>query len=166
MPHTEFVHEGVPWETTQTCPHLPQLFTSFVVLTSHTTPSASQSAKPAAQLVIPHLPALQLGVPPAVGHTVPHALQLSVSDATEVSQPFRGLLSQSLKPALHVIVQAEATQPGVPLIAAQLFPHAVQLFASVLVFVSQPLVGSPSQSANGAVQVSTWHAPPVQTEVA
>jgi hypothetical protein len=44
--------------------------------------------------------------------------------------------------------------------------HAPQLSTSTLVFVSQPFVGTPSQSPNGAVQVSMRHAPPAQLALA
>src|SRR5450432_3181217 len=103
MPHNPFAQAGVPCETTQGLPHLPQLFTSLVSVVSQMTPSASQSPRPAAQLVIPQTPALQLGVPPTDAHTLPHLPQLSVSVVTEVSQPFERSLSQSLKPASQSI---------------------------------------------------------------
>jgi hypothetical protein len=52
------------------------------------------------------------------------------------------------------------------LVPGQTLPHMVQLLVSVLVLTSQPLVGSPSQSAYGGVHVPTTQAPPLQVEVA
>jgi hypothetical protein len=55
------------------------------------------------------------------------------------SQPFAALASQFAKGAVHAAtVQALAAQPAVPFATEQTFPQAPQLFASVLVLVSQP----------------------------
>src|SRR5450432_3634398 len=92
--------------------------------------------------------------------TVPQPPQLFTSWLTSFSQPFWRLSSQSAKPASHVIWQADSAQNGAPLTAGQVAPHAPQLAASVLVFTSQPSLGSPLQSANGGMQLSTLHTPP------
>jgi hypothetical protein len=52
------------------------------------------------------------------------------------------------------------------LIAEQAVPQALQFSGSLLVFTSQPFVGSPSQSAKGAMHVAIVQLPPVQAAVA
>jgi hypothetical protein len=94
--------------------------------------------------VTPHVPLTQFGVPPAGGQTLPHVLQLFTSELTFASQPFAGLLSQSLKPALHAGTQTPPVHCVVPCPFVHASPQAPQ-FAVVLSGVSQPLRVSPSQ---------------------
>jgi hypothetical protein len=86
-------------------------------------------------------------------------LQLFTSELTFASHPFAGLLSQSLKPELHVGTQAPPVHVVVPCPFVQVRPQAPQ-FEIVLSGVSQPFFGFPSQSPKPAPQVGT-QAPPV-----
>ncbi len=90
---------------------------------------------------------------------MPHEEQCDTSFVKSTSQPFARESSQSAKPALHVIWQTLFAQYGVPLIAPHAVPQPPQLPASAEVLVSQPLLGSPSQSAYGAVHLSITHFP-------
>jgi hypothetical protein len=165
--HADATHEGVACGTTQAEPQPPQLST-LVVVSVGQVPSAfgSQSPSPGRQLLTPHNPFVHVAEPSVVSHTLPHVPQLLTSALVFFSQPLTVLASQSEKPAVQVIWQAEATHEGVPLVLGQTLPHVVQLLASMLVLTSQPLVGSPSQSAKGGVHVPTMQAPPLQVEVA
>jgi len=81
-----------------------------------------------------------------------------VFEATH-SHPSAHLPSKSTKPAAHPPavmlhtplahwVPFALTLPAAPpQVTLQLLPHVPQLFGSVAVFTSQPLLGSPSQSA-------------------
>ena len=70
-----------------------------------------------------------------------------------VSHPLAVLPSQSPKPALQVTRQTPAEHDADPLLPSQDRPQPPQLGALVRVSASQPVVGSPSQSANPASQV-------------
>ena len=79
--------QGCP--TGQTLPHTPQLLMSD---RASTQPGPQRSCAPAQPEIHRPIAASQLGVPPV--HRTPQAPQ-SVSVMTDVSQPFRGSLSQS-----------------------------------------------------------------------
>jgi hypothetical protein len=64
-----------------------------------------------------------------------------------VSQPFDEFESQSPQPEAHSMLQTPAVQTGVPWVEGQMISQPPQLSVLVAVFVSQPLPGSPSQSA-------------------
>jgi len=116
------------------------------------------------QLLMLHTPTVHFAEPPVVSQTWPQPPQLLTFLLVSVSQPLAGpltALSQSEKPPMHVMRHCELAHDGVPLMAEHTEPQAPQLAASVVVFTSQPLLGSPSQSAKGAVQVSTAHFPPL-----
>jgi len=57
------------------------------------------------------------------------------------------------------MVQPPFTQPGVPFVALQTFPHVPQLTGLAPVFVSQPLPAAPSQSAKLPEQLATVQVP-------
>ncbi len=83
------------------------------------------------------------------------------------SQPLAALPSQSAKPALQVYAQRPAAHSTALLArAAHAVPQAPQLRASVSVLVSQPLVGSRSQSEKVPVHAPTAHEPFMQAGVA
>jgi hypothetical protein len=94
-------------------PHVPQ----FVVVESDASQPfdtwASQFPNPVLH-VMPHTPAVQLGVPPAVLHDCPHAPQSLTVLAVSVSQPLFLLPSQSLKAPVQTGTQAPVTQLVVP----------------------------------------------------
>ncbi len=72
--------------------------------------------------------------------------QLDVSVSVLVSQPFCGFPSQSSHPALHTGWQVPPAQlVDAALVVAQTLPQPPQLLALVSVWVSQPLLRSPSQ---------------------
>ena len=81
-----------------------------------------------------------------------------VSSAT--SQPLAALPSQLPKPAEHDTEHAPRLHEAVPFVPLQAVPHAPQFPALVCVFVSQPLLGLPSQLAKFGEQLGT-HAPEV-----
>jgi hypothetical protein len=101
------------------------------------------------------LPDAQLVVPFWFVHCLPHAPQLLVLVLMLVSQPFAVLASQSLNPELQLGVQFPLRQLVVPLAFVQVAPQVPQLVALVLMLVSQPLLGLPSQSAVPAAHTGT-----------
>jgi hypothetical protein len=119
----------------------------------------SQLTNPALQLasaVVLHAPAAQAASPLATPHARPHAPQWRGSAAvvTQVD-------AQRVAPAGQVVTQAPATHAVMP---TQARPQAPQCAALVRVSVSQPLWGSPSQSADPVAQVGT-HTPAAQVLV-
>jgi len=70
------------------------------------------------------------------------------------SQPSAAWLLQSAVPVAHVNVHLLAEQMGVAAVAVQALPQPPQLATSVVVWVSQPLLASPSQSAYPLLQVN------------
>ena len=74
-------------------------------------------------------------------HLVVQLPQCKSSEVMSVSQPFLGLPSQSVKPALQVPLHAPAVQVRVAMLLLEhTFEQAPQLFASVCGLVSQPSV--------------------------
>lgn len=112
---------------------------------------------------MPHAPPEQVALPLVVSHTLPHEPQLEVFALVPVSHPFATLLSQLPYPDEHEMVQAPATQEGVPLFVLQALVHVPQ-FEVVERFVSQPLPTSPSQLPQPDAQ-AIWQAPPTQEGV-
>jgi hypothetical protein len=102
-----------------------------------------------------HAPRLQVAVALAPLHTAPHAPQFAVDVLVFVSQPLFLLPSQSAKLPVQTGVQTPATQLVVPFAFVQAMPQPPQLLMSVVVGVSQPFFGLPSQSAKPALQVGT-----------
>ncbi len=114
--------------------------------------SPSQSPAPMLQMGV-QVPALQLVVPLRLVHCVVQTPQWSTSVLRFVSQPLFGFPSQSAKPAVQLGTQAPALHAVVPLAFVHVVLQAPQLFASVLVFASQPFIALPSQLSQGAVHV-------------
>jgi hypothetical protein len=82
------------------------------------------------------------------GQAVPQAPQFARSVSDAISQPLSCFPSQSRSPSLQVVPQTPASQLAVaPGPAAHALPHSPQLLM-VVVAVSQPLSGLPSQSSN------------------
>ena len=105
------------------------------------------------------VPALQEGEPLLLLQADPQALQFGTLVLRLISQPLPGLPSQSPNPGLHETTwQLPVVQDEVELGNAQATPQAPQSVA-VLVGVSQPLLGLPSQFPQPAAQVGA-HAPP------
>lgn len=106
-----------------------------------------------------HAPLLQYETAPAAEHTLPQTPQRNVSFRRSASQPSAGIPLQSPRPAWH---EATRHSPSPHMLVARasahVAPHAPQ-FDTVRVDVSQPLVGSPSQSAKPSSQESA-HTPP------
>jgi hypothetical protein len=154
-------HPAVPLGTAHARPQAPQWLGVLVVLTSQPLAALpSQSANPAAQ-VKPQRPAAQAGVAlSAPMHTVPQAPQWETLVPVLVSQPLAALPSQSPKPAAHIATAHwPIVQAAVALARSHRVVHAPQRLVSVLRLTSQPLRGSLSQSAKGAVQRPTAHTP-------
>jgi hypothetical protein len=84
-----------------------------------------------------------------------------------ISHPFAGLASQSANPALHAATtHFDAVQVSVALFVLQARPHPPQLFALLVMLISQPLAGLPSQSARPAAHFDTVQTWAVQTSAA
>jgi hypothetical protein len=134
------VQAGVPLATEQRLPQDPQLATSLDVLTSQ--PSAElalQSASGAVQLLMPHTPLTQLGVPPdGVGHLLLQAPQWFTFELVLTSQPLATLVSQLAKPTLQAMAQLPPAQDGEPLLLLHACPQPPQWVAVVFVLTSQP----------------------------
>ena len=92
--------------------------------------------------------------------TVPQVPQLVGLTEVLTSQPLRGLLSQSPKPAAQVKRHAESVHVVVELgPAMQAFRHIPQWVVLLRTSVSQPLLASPSQSPNPVAHAVTPHTP-------
>lgn len=126
--------------------------------------SVSQFPKPAVQ-VIEHSPLAHDAVPFVELQILLQAPQLDESVVNRASQPFEYFPSQSAKPERQLAtVQAEFRQAAVPLAVTQVVPHVLQLAASFVVVVSQPLPTLPSQLPKPGAQV-ILHTPPEQLGV-
>ncbi len=129
-----------------TLPQLPQLFASFVRLTSQ--PFAmllSQFAKSVLQ-VIEQVDAMQVAVSLLVLHAFPQPPQLSGSVVMWVAQVLE--LLQSAKPVSQwLTAQVPPIQTSDPVLIEHALPHDPQLLVSVLMSSSQPFAAFLSQSA-------------------
>lgn len=85
-------------------------------------------------------------------HVTPQPPQLLVV-LRLTSHPSPGSVLQSAKPASQLKPHELPEHVDVALAAVQALLHAPQWLGEELVLVSQPLLGSPSQSAYGAVQI-------------
>jgi len=150
------VGEALGQSSGQLSPHPPQLAMSDRVLVSQpsrlTFSSLEQSSQPAAQLFMSQLPVVQSGVPLAVEHARPQPPQWSSSVFRLVSQPSAVPPVQLPQPALQApMVQVLLTQ--VPAAfgksSVQLFAHAPQFSASLVMLISQP-----SRSAFSLLQLA------------
>lgn len=119
---------------------------------------------------IPHVLATHVAVPPVAVHTWPHVPQLAVVVAVLISHPLEARPSQSAKPALHAVsVHVSTPATLVHASVAWLVLHAVLQFPQwlvVVIDVSQPFLGSPSQSARPAAHVKIEQLPPTHDSVA
>lgn len=151
--HTPLAHRK---PAVQACPQAPQSAAAVLMLVSHPfVAMPSQSPKPAAQVVTRHAPEAQpttatLGSEQAI----PQPPQWELSASVFTSQPLAEERSQSARPELQenpheAPVQIDDANGGV----AQVIPHAPQ-FDAVLIAVSQPLVGLPSQSRKPGAQMN------------
>ena len=153
----------VALEGAQAAPHAPQLEVSVDTAASQPLPGLpSQLAKPASQ-VKAQKPVMQLAraLAPA-GQTTPQRPQWETSVARFTSQPLVASPSQSAKPVMHATPHTPDAQVGDALARdGQAMPQAPQLFGSVRVDTSQPLVALPSQLAkpvvHSAPQVPAMH---------
>jgi hypothetical protein len=133
------LQEPVPFWKLQALPQSPQFWTSVASVASQpSVTSASQLPKPA-EHVIPHAPALQVGVPFVALQIAPHAPQWPASVSVLISQPSAYWALQSSKVPVHaVIAQVSTLQVTVALSAAQAFPHAPHADRLPVSVVSQP----------------------------
>jgi hypothetical protein len=106
-----------------------------------------QPVSHAATVVVLHAPVVQAATPCAREHTLPQRPQLRAS-VGRVTQA----LVQSVAPAGQVITHAPPMHAVMP---AQARPQAPQFEAALRVSTSQPLVGSPSQSAKPVAHTGT-----------
>jgi hypothetical protein len=137
----------------QAFPHAPQLATSSPSDVSQPFEAlASQSPNPAVQLMEQTL-LVQDGVPLVPSHATPQELQFAASLVVSTSQPSAASALQSASPALQELTRhAPVLQSPVPPAMVQTVPQLPQS-ESVFSGVSQPWVGSASQSPNPAEQV-------------
>jgi hypothetical protein len=159
-PHVLFTQAGVPPCGGQTVPHMAQLLTFDVVLISQPLATlVSQLAKPTLHEIV-HIPLMHPGVPLFVLHPAPQDPQCCVLVFRFVSHPLAATPSQSPNPALHIaIVQPPFEHAAVAFASMQIVPHAPQLFAFVLTFVSQPSPAMRLQSAKGGAHASILQLP-------
>ena len=143
MAHFEETQAGVPLATVHAFEHLPQLFTSLVVLTSH--PFAgfmSQSAVPATlHDDTTHEPFMQTSTEPEAPHACPHVPQFIVSLVRSISQPSDAILLQSAKPVLHdVTEQVDAMHDSTASFVLQGVEHDPQYPGLLVVFTHATFV--------------------------
>jgi hypothetical protein len=157
MPHTPPVQLAVPPVEGHTLPHVLQLLTFvFRFVSQPFDPMPSQLPNPVLHEGT-QFPELHAVVPFWVWHWALQAPQFDVV-LRLVSQPFFGSPSQLWKPELHTGVHVPVTQLVVPCAFEHPMAQPPQLLPSVWVFVSQPSVGSPLQSAKPAAHVGV-HVP-------
>jgi len=152
----------------QAIPQVPQWLTFEPRLISQPfAGTVSQLPKPALHVLSEHVLAVQTAEAFAYEHAVPHAPQLLTLFVRLVSHPFTGLLSQSPRPAEHVVVmQTPDEQPGAPPIPTQTFPHEPQLVTLVLMLVSQPSAAVPLQFPKPELHVEITQVPAEQPATA
>lgn len=157
--HIDETHAVEAFARAQSTPHAPQWLFALRVSTSQPFRcTRSQSPKPTTHDENPHAPATHVGAALLGAHVALHAPQWLSDVRVSTSQPLAAIRSQSAKPGLHApTVQIPPTQRPVPLAAVQRDPQAPQCCASVIVFVSQPLKGSPSQSPKPKEQDTARH---------
>ncbi|MFO0627974.1 MAG: hypothetical protein U0325_20530 [Polyangiales bacterium] len=104
--------------------------------------------------MIAQAPLAQAGTPLGrAGHARSQPPQCATLLRVSASQPFAALPSQSAKPVAQTLTpQTPAAQRAVPLAGVHARPHPPQWARLSRVSTSQPLVGSPSQSALPAAQ--------------
>ena len=158
------LHASVAWLVLHVLPHAPQLLVVVIAVSQPFAGLLSQSAKPGAHVIL-HVDATQVPVPPLWLHAFPHAPQWLGSLVRLISQPFAAFVSQSPKPTRHAtIVQLDAMQASIALSVLHARPQPPQSFTLLVVLISQPLPGLPSQSAvPGVVHFDTVQTPPMQT---
>lgn len=109
----------------------------------------------------------QLAAAFANAHACPHEAQFAVLLVVSVSQPLLVIPSQSPRPAAQLErVHTPAVHDAPPPENMQTFPHELQLFTLVCVFVSQPSEVSPLQSPKPVLQLRMPHVPAAQRGVA
>jgi hypothetical protein len=137
MPQTPVTHAGVALAKEQALAHAPQLAASVWRFT-HTL--AQLVSVPQSRVQTPMLqrkPAAQ---------AFPQRPQFAAAVLRLASQPFEATPSQLAKPAAHApTAHAPPTHVDVALASEHAAPHAPQWATEVVVFVSQPLVITPSQ---------------------
>ncbi len=104
------------------------------------------------------VPLGQLVVPFRLVHVLPHAPQLLVV-LRLTSQPLLASPSQLPKPPLHTMLHVLPVHDAVPLVLEHTVPHAPQWFRLLVVLISQPLSGLPSQFWKPDEQVPSVHVP-------
>jgi hypothetical protein len=161
-------HDEVAFLVLHTVPHMPQFFASVWRFVSH--PSAGvllQSAKPALQESMAHMPIEHLAVAFGRLHGVLHPPQCCASVFLSTSHPFSALPSQSAKPIAHVsMMQDPFVHTLVAWASMQAFMHEPQLLTSPSTSTSHPLAEMPSQFPKPAMQPATTHIPLVQVALA
>lgn len=156
---------SVAFVSAQAALHAPQCVSEVSATSQPLFTSPSQSPKPAAHATRAQLPDEQVVVAFACAQVVLHPPQFWLV-LVAVSQPFRALPSQSLKPVLHaVIAQVPVAHDTLALGRLHAVPQAPQL-AVVRNDVSQPFCAAPSQLAKFALQVPTAQLAVLQLAVA
>jgi hypothetical protein len=125
----------------------PQLLVVFRLVSQPLLGLLSQSANGALQLN-PQLPLVQVDVAFAALHALLHPPQCWRLLAVLVSQPLPGLPSQSSNGALQTNPQLDPAHVAVAFAgAAQVLPQPPQCCTLLVVSISQPFAGLPSQLA-------------------
>lgn len=167
IPQIPAEHVGVPFVELQANPHTPQLAVLDAVLVSQPFDAIpSQSPQPGSHTVTRHAPEEHDSVACGRSQIVSHAPQ-SVSARRFLSQPSDATPLQLPHPGLQpATVHTPPEHPDVPFGVTHAAPQPPQLAGSVVVVVSQPLLGSLSQSAvPGSGQVEHPQLPAVHLGV-
>jgi hypothetical protein len=144
----------------QLTPQPPQLVVVLVGVSQPFEALPSQLAKPALHAPSAHEPAEHSAAALAKEHTRPHIPQLDVVPRL-ASHPSAPLLLQSAKPPLQANPQADALHVVDALgREAHPLPHVEQCEGLLVVLVSQPFAGFPSQLPKPPLQLWTWQLPP------
>jgi hypothetical protein len=162
MRHAPLAHAAAALAKAQRRPHPPQFAVSLpsTAVSQPLTALRSQSAKPRLQPPTTHCPAAQaLTLALVSAQRLPQAPQFAGSTRVFAQSP-----AQFVVPAPQVAPHAPPAHTW-PATHARLCPgceHAPQLPPSVLRFTSQPLLGSPSQSAKPVPQLPIAQVPLAQ----
>jgi hypothetical protein len=163
--HAPLVHAAVAFVIEQLVVHVPQLPTDELRFVSQPFAAMpSQLPNPGRHVPSTHAPAMHDAPAFANAHCWPQPPQFVALVERSVSQPAIMAL-QSPKPGGQVPV-AHVPAAQIAPVPGHTFPHVPQFVGEMPVFVSQPFVALPSQSAKPALHAPSAHIPAVQSGVA
>ena len=163
--HVPDAQDSLAFGRSQVTPQAPQLVRLVSGVSQPLASTPSQLENPALQLVVVHVPDVQVAAPLARLHGVPQDPQ-SLRVVMGVSQPLASMPSQLENPGLQLrILHAPEPQVAVALAREHVVPQAPQL-ARFVSAVSHPLDVRLSQSSKPGLQLTNSHTPVLHDSLA